>query len=785
MKNLAKHTLMSQFVAAAIGVTTLNASAQILEEVVVTATKRAEGLQDVPISISVMSGERITELGITDLASLSVFMPNVHISEASAGDQLFIRGVGSGVNYGFEQSVGTFIDGVYFGRGRSSRSKFLDLERVEVLKGPQSTLFGKNTIAGAINITTRRPGDEFEAYVDAGYRTEFDGYSLEGMVNVPINDDIRARVVARYYDDNGYLDNPLPGEPNGQAREDTTFRAVIDWDVSADLSLSFKAEHGEHNVLGQNHMISKATPTSTGLYRAFGAPEFEAGFDYVRYNKNFTQAFMDQYELPWNPELYDDTTSDLFQLTADWQLGEHTLRSITAYTEYEFTQELDSDYSPLAFINRGRTENFDQISQEFILSSPTGGTVEYMAGLFYQSEEITNNRHTLLGLSTLPPVQQGIFNLIAPITGPLPSGALDGDGLSDFNQNAETLSVFTELTFNVSDTTRVTAGVRYSEDDKDVHKVGRVNNLSGVLPDPLLAVIYGPAVLALSGTYDYKLDRKEDHVTGSLNIQHDLSDATMIYATVSNGYKAGGFDEDNALGNLDAAEFEDETVVSYEIGAKIILADGRGRLNVAYFQSDYSDVQVSTFDGNATFIVGNAAEAEVSGLEADLEYAISDALTMRLAASYLDAKYGSFPGAACNEDQRLAQPQGCTQDLSGQPLQFAPEYSFNVGLRYETAISDGMNLGVSADYNWQDDTVVANDLDPEGIQKAYGKLNAAINLTDKDDKWRVSLIGTNLTDEKTFPWMNDVPLATLGFSKTYFKHIDPPATAELRVRINF
>ncbi len=320
------------------------ASAQMLEEVVVTATKRAEGLQDVPIAISVMSGAQIEEKALTNLEDMTPYLPNVHVAEGGAGTQLFIRGIGSGINYGFEQSVGTFVDGVYYGRGRSARGKFLDLERVEVLKGPQSTLFGKNTIAGAINITTAQPTDEFEAYVEASYRTELEGIGITAVVSGPFSDNVRGRLAVKKYDDDGYVENLAVGGEDGPQQDNLYVRGSLAWDVSENLSLTFKAESGQFDVLGRQQNIPLASPTATALYQAFGSPNFQAGFDYQQYDLNFPER-----------GLFDDTESSAYQLTADWAIGEHTLRSITAFTEYEFTNSLDSDYSPLSFLSRGRT----------------------------------------------------------------------------------------------------------------------------------------------------------------------------------------------------------------------------------------------------------------------------------------------------------------------------------------------------------------------------------------------------------------------------------------------
>lgn len=753
----------------------LHSSAQMLEEVVVTATKRAVGLQDVPIAISVMSGEEIETKGLNNLEDLTTYMPNVHVAEGGAGTQLFIRGIGSGINYGFEQSVGTFVDGVYLGRGRMARGKFLDLERVEVLKGPQSTLFGKNTIAGAINITTARPTEEFEGYLDASFRTELDGLGITGMISGPLSDNVRGRLVAKTYSDDGYVKNGAAGGDDGPQQDNLYVRGSLAWDISDTFKVDLKVEHGEFDVLGRQQVLSEASPTASFLYRTFGDRNFRPGFNYETFDVGV---------LGISP--FDDTETNMAQVTAEWAFGEATLRSITAYTEYEFTNAADSDYSPLQFLARGRTESHDQFSQELLWSSATGGSIEYLAGAYYATENLTNNRNTFVLFSNLPPVEAGIIGLLG---GGLPSGVVDGDGLSFFDQDTDTWSAFVEGTWHLTDTVRATAGVRYSDDEKSMTKRGFVRNINNILPDPLFEFLWaGP--LNLASRHSYALERSEDHLTGHLNLQWDASDSTMLYLNFANGFKAGGFDEDNSLGRLDVAEFEDESVESIELGAKITLGGGRGRLNIAAFFSDYEDVQVSTFDGNAAFVVGNAAESSVDGIEADISYALTDNLTFTGALSVLDAEYKSFPGAACNVGQILAAraatgSRACVQDLSGQPLQFAPDTTINVGLAYDTSLTSNLDLGLNVDYNWSDDVVVGNDLDPNLIQDSYGKLNARVGISDVDGNWSIAIVGKNLTEEEVFTWGNDVPLGAFGFDNTYFKHIDPPRTFELNARYNF
>ena len=728
-----------------------------------------------PIAISVMSGEDITTKGLTNLEDLTTYMPNVHVAEGGAGTQLFIRGIGSGINYGFEQSVGTFVDGVYFGRGRSARGKFLDIERVEVLKGPQSTLFGKNTVAGAINITTAKPTEEFEGFIDASYRTELEGFGLTAMVSGSLSDNVRGRLVAKDYSDDGYVKNLAANGNDGPQQDNFFVRGSLEWDVSDTFKVDLKVEHGTFDVLGRQQVISEASPTATFLYQAFGDANFEPGFNYEKYDLGINGVAP-----------FDNTESNLAQVTAEWSFGESTLRSITAYTEYEFTNVGDSDYSPLEFLARGRTESHDMFSQELIWSSPTGGTFEYLAGAFYATENLTNNRNTIVNFSALPPIEAGVIALLG---GGLPSTVIDGDGRNFFDQDTDSWSVFGEGTWHLSDRVRLTAGLRYSDDSKSMTKTGFVNNTSGILPDGLFEFLWaGP--LNLASRHTYALERDETHTTGHVNLQWDASDNSMVYLNIGNGFKAGGFDEDNSLGRLDVAEFEDESVNSIELGAKITIGDGRGRLNIAAFSSEYKDVQVSTFDGNAAFVVGNAAKSKVEGIEADITYALTDSLTFNGAFSILDANYDSFPTAACNVGQILAAraatgSRACIQDLSGKPLQFAPDATINLGLTYDTQISDNLNLGMGIDYNWSDDVVIANDLDENLIQESYGKLNARIGISNIEGKWSLAIVGKNLTEEEVFTWGNDVPLGSFGFDNTFFKHIDPPRTFELNARYNF
>jgi outer membrane receptor protein involved in Fe transport len=812
-----KHQLKRSAIAIAVasGLAAMPLQAQMLEEVIVTATKRAVGMQDVPIALSVMSGEKIAEAGITNLEDMAVFMPNVHIAEGSSSDSIFIRGIGSGINFGFEQSVGTFIDGIYFGRAQASRSSFLDIERVEVLKGSQSTLFGKNTIAGAISITTAKPTDEFEGSVQLTAEPEFGGQSATLTLSGPITDNFGARLVIKDEKSDGWMDNTFINEDE-QQKDNQVGRLVLAWQPTDDLDIGFKYETGSSDTTGTNEKITVATPSAVGFYTV-ADPNFEQSLssDYDKSEATFGS--------PRRGEAFHDSDWDISTLTVEWALGEHTLKSITGYVDYSFETARDSDYSAIKGIHRYRDESHKQFTQEFLLTSPESDSFEYLAGLYYQDEELEHDRRTDVSLSAFAdtgvPIAAVITALGTPALGVATAtafgaagaaGAFNGTGVNTFNQTSETLSAFFQGTFHLNDSLRVIAGIRYSEDEKEFDKSALVagpfaTSGPGV---PLLESVFNALGLQSAHTFvdgeatvigglgqpptvgPINTERKEDHVTGDLTVQWDFSDETMLYAKYGNGYKAGGFDEDNALANIAAQEYDDETSESIEFGAKMDLWEGRGRLNVAIFHSEFEDVQVSTFDGTAGFVVGNAAESEVDGIELDGMFAVSDEITVYGALAYLDANYKSFTDAACNAPQADAHAAAgtvgpCLNDLSGERLQFAADVSANIGITYTTEITDSLELGLSSDVMYTDDFDTAADADPVLVQDSYTKINARISLADVDGTWSVALLGKNLTDETTSAWGNDIPLGAFGFNNSYFQVVDAPRSYEVQATYNF
>lgn len=735
-------TVASLMSAAAVGADNL-----MLEEVVVTAQKRAQSLQDVPVAVSVMGGEKIDKMGVANLEELSAFAPNVQINEAATQQTVFIRGIGSGANHGFEQSVGTFIDGVYFGRGRSTRSPFLDIERVEVLKGPQGVLFGKNTIAGALNISTRKPTDEFEASLAGEYFDEAEEYGVTAMASGALTDTLKARIVGRVAGMDGYVENTYTGDDEPETDE-YAVRTTLVWDVSDDLEVIFKAEAASFDVDGRQSQIVEAGPFEA-IYRSVD-PQFEDDLDYTK-SAGGQGAFGNDF---------DHTDTENYTLTFNYSLGEYQLTAITAYVGFEYENNISGDFAALDYVTQRNAQEHQQWSQEIRLESPLGGSFDYIVGLYYQTEELDVMQ--IFDFETADARALGF---------PLPP--FSGGRVTDLTQDTDSLALFAQGTYHFSESLRATLGLRYTSDDKDLDKEQYLVDFGTLNRNPDAALPWTP--------HSYERDRSDSDVSPTLNVQYDLNSDVMLYATYAEGFKAGGFDFENASGSLASAEFEEETVQSFELGAKTTLADGAATLNIAVFQSEFSDLQVAAFNG-LTFTVGNAAESVTRGVEIDGQWRLTQSLTLGGALAWLDAEYDSFDNASCTAALQTSTGLGggCTQDLSGKNLQYSPELAGNLNLEYVRPLANALELSASLDINFTSSYHTALDLDPIAEQGGFAKVNARVELADAE-RWSVALVGKNLTDRRTSTWINDVPVARGAF----FGFIDPPRTLGIQGKLSF
>jgi iron complex outermembrane recepter protein len=786
-----------------------------LEEIVVTAQKRAESLQDVPISVSALSGDKIADAGIQRFEDAATYVPNFTITKEAIGDKISIRGIASGNNAGFEQSVGTFVDGIYRGRSVQSRFAFLDIGMLEVLRGPQGTLFGKNTVAGALNITSAKPTEDLEGQIKARYNANLDETEFTGYVSGALSDTVRGRFAFMQREmDEGWVKNEAYDQ-DGHETDEWAGRATLEWDVSGDTLVTFKYEHGDWEQDGATFEIGVAGPLA-----AIGIPG--------NANGKTTMGQVGSAIGPGDPIL-DFGSSYLFEgdldeysLTVDHQIEGATITAIAGYSEYEFVRKTDADYSPLSIANFMDDEEFEQTSLELRIVSDTGGSIEYIAGLYWQDSDLVTDGlsqisvpdvYTLsaagCGMGATPnpgaatsASQASACNQQASVDGLGGPGVLTGVGrYAKMEQNTETWAAFTQITWHIQEDLRSTLGLRYTDEEKQAEQsvaaVDFAKNNRTVLATGGQAIA-SQAFLEFS-PHDYsgadELKRSEQSFTWSLNIQYDLTEDMMTYASASTGYKAGGFNSfymgtgfdvtgpTPGTHNPDDTEFEEEEVITYEIGAKMTLLDGAAELNVAYFYTEYDDLQVSLFSGNTTFEVQNAAEATTQGIEIDGRWQASENLLLSGSMGWIDFEYKSFENQACTADQFVAYREAVyqatggagsgnfqstnadcanegTNDLSGKESAFSPEYSATLSADYTQALGD-FTVDYGVDIIWRDEMAVQDDLDPYLVSDAITKVNAIIRLTPADENWEVALIGNNITNETNELLAgNDMPLLT-------------------------
>ena len=774
-----------------------------LEEVVVTAQKRVESLQDVPISVSAMSGERMAEANIINLEGLTNYIPNFSMNQSGISNNITIRGVSSGINPGFEQSTGMYVDGIYYGRGQLSRAPMFDLERVEVLRGPQPILFGKNSIAGAVSMITARPGDEFEGSVTALYETEEQRQDYRLVLSGPLTERLSGRFSALYRDMDGAYTNTLSGGDE-KREEERVLRAQLLWQPIDTLSVLAKYERSDFDDFGRNVELAQS------IVREDLAAQGR-GIDYISALNNFVAAGNAARGL--QPPIaysgidgrlnrvrggngdFHDNSSEVFVLTADYALGDHTLTSTTGYLKYAFDQDCDCDFTSASIFNALQSEGFDQFSQEIRLTSPGGKTLDYIAGLYYQSNELNFNDSINVPANSL-------LRLLNPAFSDIRTRRFSV-------QDSDLWALFAQVTWNVNERTRLVLGARYSEEDKAAVKrqthVGAngvelpATDPTGRRPNALWALNALFGVFSIEPYEPIFARRKEKEFNPLVTLQYDLHADAMLYATYVEGFKAGGFDirsnghpdpavvnARNLARNLDIVgvfEFEDESAESFEIGAKMGLGPA-AELNLAAFYTEYTNLQTSQFDGVLGFNVRNAGEAQIKGIELDGRWRLSDGLTLSGALAYLDFEYTDFKNNQCYFGQQVldpgaVQPDGATCDATGKRKEYTPEYSGMLSADYVMPLGRGLELRSTLDLVFSDEYTFNPTLDPRSVQDAFTKVNLRIALGAQSGAWELAFIGQNLSDEDVVIYGGEGPLAgalTGGTGMGYYQFLDRPAT---------
>lgn len=746
-------------------------AAEVLEEVVVTATKRATNLQDVPISVGVVTGEFIENFDIKDMSDAQNFIPGLQVQQTFGSWAVRVRGLGSGIsNLAFDSSVPVYVDDVYCGRGKCMESAFLDMERLEVARGPQGALFGKSTIAGAISTISARPTDEFAAEIRVGAELDYGGYQASGYVSGPLGDNVRARLAIKTSDLDGYTDNIFLGGEDGD-REVNAARLGIEWDISDDSSLYLKMEAGESNTDGRNNqlvrpgLMSRATTDSLAEYDADDHRSVSTG-----------TGVEDFYDYEWS------------SVTAKYEttLAEHEVMVVLGHWEYENEWWLDVDGHPEAILNTALFDEYDQQTAEFRILSPQGGTVEYIAGVWYQESDLTTRQfspfHPLFWQAAI-----GLPIAVGRNIPPLANAFTHGTGMDrNFSRDSEAFSVYGQLTWNINDRLRAIIDLRYTDEDQDA--VGNAWPLLFSNPD-----VFNPQRVTRNSPghateYLFSQNRNDDSMDPSIRIQYDVNDDLMTYFAYAEGSKAGGMKANDAnLGNqlmqrvADSAylsrfwgvsavdptiiaagltaesgngifDFEDEEAESYEIGFKTGLGGGAATLSAALFTTEFTNLQTSNYDGTQ-FIIGNAGSATVDGIEVELAWQVNEHLRLHGSVSWIDAEYDDFAGAQCVEDENgVPANADCdaasgTENQEGEPLERSPDIEYNLSALWESQLSDKLQLTASASIYRSDEYFVQPTQAAYATQDGFTKFDARVAIGATDERWEIAVTGRNLTDE--------------------------------------
>ena len=773
----------------------------VLEEILVTASRRVENLQDVPMSVSAFSGDFFQDSGVNQLSGLEEYTPNLKITPGpkSTDTSFRIRGIGSvGSNSGIDPSVGIFIDGVYQGRAGMSISDLVDVDRVEILRGPQGTLYGKNTAAGAISVFSKLPTNEFESMIELNYDSNERG-EIRGMVNLPLGDSLHAARLSGFAVDGDHLyENTYDGQGVNDAHK-WGGRARILFDLEGQtttqgfgqlvVTMDYTKEDNdccafaaiEYEGLSPLNAPSTNTP-SEELQARLGLND--QGQPILRYT-----AFEDSEGFP--PPDADPFSDDYWfngetrnkievgGIAAEWNkdlASDDTLTLIGAWRHYEADNAFDADFTAYDAAQASLDVDLDQYSMELRIATPGGETFDMQGGLYaYYSEldslgAFTQQESLVDNILIFPELDLYVGDF-------LPDGSVNHD---DNTYKTTSYAAFGQIVWNYTDMTSVTLGARYTYEEKE-RDGSQITDPSFAFDIPPVA---GPDIF-------YDNTRNDSDISPSLSVRHFFNADVMGYASVSRGFKSGGFDQ-RRLAEGEDGEFDEETATNYEIGWKTSWGDRRLQFNGTLFLVDYEDFQSQTFDGSSLRVT-NAGDLRSYGTELELIFIPVANMTVGSAIGYNKAEYDSFDNAQCTVDQSFYQyyivdgAQGgapgtnsaCSQDLADETLDNAPEWTVGSYVQYDRELGDSL-LGIARlEHSYTDEFYLEQDLDPHLKNDSVNLFNLRLTLTNQSRDWEVALWGRNITDEEYYQWGLDTP--TLG---GYSGVTAPEATYGITLRLH-
>lgn len=712
------------------------------EEIVVTARRREEALQDVPIAVTAISSAELERRQIDNIAQVGESVPNLTFQTGAptgtgaSTPSVFIRGVGSAeTSLGTEPGVGLYVDDVYIARSVGSVLDLVDPQSVQILRGPQGTLFGRNSVGGAILIRSRSPASEFGGtlQVETG---SFDRADARFSVDLPLSESFRTSVSGMVANRDGYVES-ADSEAMGNI-DRWAGRVAAEWDASPNLTVSFAADMMRADETAMPAVLLGLADFIPGTQFLPGGPfpseifavtnnAAACGGASTQGNSGNPNCIDQQYILgphrtaggyQAETAIFDSQGSRAYGNTSitevqgaslrfEWELSPSlTFKSITAYRELEAFWASNSDHSPRPGIETKNDQEQSQFTQEFQLLGD-GERFNWVVGAFYMAEE-----GDALNVVAFPSV---IFR--------------SGGGFA-----TDTTALFAQGTYELLPNLEVTAGLRYTEETKSYDTLSNQQTI-GVLIDPVNRVWLDLRAFPVPFITGATPDLESEELTPLLSVAYHLNDDLMTYASFSRGYKSGGYEQRLAPGTPEVPRFDPEFVDTYELGLKGSFADGRVNLGAAIFQSDYTDMQISVVDGPAPTIT-NAGDATISGAEIELGFRPIEDLRIDVYAGYLDASYDSLSVRALQSGSTL-----------GSRLPNTSEWQYGASVSYDFALTDGLSLRPHIDWSYRSSLELDAANEPLLHQPGYSLVNAVLTLTPPDERWAVSLSGRNLTDE--------------------------------------
>ena len=751
----------------------LTAQAQ-LEEVIVTASKRAQSLADVPMSVSALGADTMNDAGIQTMDDITRLIPvlEVQTNTSAVATTFRIRRVGNLANIpSFEPAVAVFVDGAFRGRSIFGAAEMFDVERIEVLRGPQSTLYGKNATAGVIGIYTEAPGDEFilKGELTGGIYEGTDGdaplYRFKGGISGPLTEDLSGSLGLSYTKNDETMGNEIIG--GGEASNELdryALRGQLQWDATEALSARM--------IVG----MVQQDDNNTGSPDYFYDPNGALGGEILPAMQALSESLTCKDNDPHNRKAcnYVGTTADIeaydATLLVDYALDNGwVINSITSYDEYSFrgTQnEVMQLMGPYGKYNDTHDNNAWQ--QELRLTSAGGETIDWLAGLFYYKSEFDRGDNG--GRAMFLSDSASDDPVLASILG-VPFGTPGQEGYVDGSQDTDYYAIYGQATWNINDKFSITAGARWQREEKDAYINQWVN-------DETITVISANLSPFFAESGD--MDRDTDELTWSITPQMFVTDDTMIFATVSHGFKSGGFNAGFSATPLDEREFADEDIMHYEAGVKTEFLEGNMRLSASVFYTETDDYQDGVFVGGQ-FKVGNAEKMELKGFEVEGTALITDRLTADFAVSYADLEYDKNLTGQCDP---FRTPDGINGgcDLSGEHPVNAPEWKGNLSLMWEDTVSWG-DYYVRGNWSWTDEYNTTFSADPRWTQDSYSWLTFRVGT--RWDAYELVAWVDNATDEEVVT-LDAVPniLALPGDSSVQ-SFLMPPRSYGLTFRVNY